>query len=89
MARRHHHGSAKALWRDTPAGQAAYVVKRAEAQALANQHGYDVGLQVNELFKYWSTHALPRRENRAGWELQCEVVSCENLDRCQPGHGPR
>jgi hypothetical protein len=31
---------------------------------------------------------LPQRKNRYGFELRCEVVECENLDRCQPGHGP-
>ena len=26
----------------------------------------------------WTLHALPRRENRYGWELQCEVVKASD-----------
>jgi hypothetical protein len=31
---------------------------------------------------------LPRKHNRFGHETLCEVVSCENLAKTQPGHGP-
>jgi hypothetical protein len=76
-------------WLSTAAGQAAYSKARAEAQARANETGYDIGLERNDLFKTFRTFMLPQRQNRSGHELQCEVVSCENLDRCKPGHGPR
>jgi hypothetical protein len=39
---------------------------------------------------------MARRAPKTAWtdtdfghELTCEVVSCESLDRCQPGHGPK
>jgi len=75
-------------WLETDEGQARYRAARAEAQKRANETGFDIGLERNDLFKTFSTFMLPRRENRTGHELRCEVVSCENLDRCQPGHGP-
>lgn len=64
-------------WRDTPAGHAAYLAARAEAQAKANETGYDYGLEANDLFKQWRVFMLPRKENRAGHELRCEVVLSE------------
>lgn len=76
-------------WLSTSAGQAAYTRARAEAQAKANETGYDYGLERNDLFKSFHTFMMPRRENRTGHELRAEVVSCEHLDRCKPGHGPR
>jgi hypothetical protein len=79
----------KSLWRDSPAGVAAYIASRATAQGIANRTGFDIGIECNELFRTWNTWTLPMRKNRCGHELTCEVVSCENLDRCQPGHGPR
>jgi len=85
MARR----SPKVPWSQTQEGVTAYEIARANAQRLANESGFDIGLEANDLFREWRTMALPRRENRRGFELQCEVVSCESLDRCQPGHGPR
>ena len=80
---------AKMPWSQTSAGVDAYIAKRAEAQAAANRDGFDCGLEANDLFKHWNVFMLPQRRNRTGHELRCEVVSCENLDRCQPGHGPR
>ncbi len=79
----------KVPWSATPAGIDAYVKARAHAQVAANGDGIDRGLEANDLFKQWHTFMLPQRKNRYGHELRCEVVSCENLDRCQPGHGPR
>ncbi len=76
-------------WLATSAGQAAYTQARSEAQRLANADGFDRGLERNDLFKSFHTFMLPQKQNRSGHELRCEVVSCENLDRCQPGHGPR
>lgn len=75
-------------WRDSPAGNASYEAARAEAQKKANRTGFDHGIEPNDLFKEWHTFMLPRRENRYGHEASCEVVMCENLDRCQAGHGP-
>lgn len=76
-------------WLSTDAGQAAYRRARASAQAKANETGYDHGLERNDLFKTFSVFMLPKRENRTGHELRAEVVSCEHLDHCKPGHGPR
>ena len=67
----------------------AYSVARAEAQAKANATGYDHGLEANDLFKTWRSWTLPQRVNRCGHEAQCEVVMCERIDDCKPGHGPR
>lgn len=78
----------KVAWSQTPAGIAAYVAARAKAQADANADGFDRGLEANDLFKVYRSFMLPQRQNRCGHELRCEVVSCEILDRCQPGHGP-
>lgn len=64
-------------WRDTPAGRAAYLATRAEAQARANETGHDYGLEANDLFRRWRVFMLPRKENRAGHELHCEVVLSE------------
>lgn len=65
-----------------------YVQARAAAQSAANADGYDRGLAYNKLFHEWSFKMLPQKRNRYGHELQCEVVSCEHLERCKPGHGP-
>jgi len=79
----------KIQWAGTPHALAVYTQRRAEAQARANKTGFDHGLEANELFKDYIVFVLPRRENRYGHELRCEVVSCENMTTCQPGHGPR
>lgn len=75
-------------WKQTEQGRAAYVAARAEAQAKANATGLDHGIEANDVFKTWRVFMLPRRENRYGHELRCEVVSCESLAKCQQGHGP-
>lgn len=77
-----------AHWSDSVEGRTAYIASRAVAQEIANRTGFDIGIECNELFKTWNTWTLPQRRNRNGHELRCEVVSCENLDHCQPGHGP-
>lgn len=79
----------KLAWSESPAGHAAYVAARAQAQAAANADGFDRGIEANDLFRSWHVFMLPQRKNRCGHEIRCEVVSCESLDRCQPGHGPR
>lgn len=76
-------------WSDTDDCTRKYREARQAAQAAANADGYDRGLERNDLFKSFSFHMLPRRENRYGHELRVEVVSCENIANCKPGHGPK
>ena len=64
----------------------AYETARERAQKRANATGMDIGLE-RSMFGF-TTFVLPRKENRYGHELQCEVVMCERLEKCQPGHGP-
>jgi hypothetical protein len=62
---------------------------RAEAQRLSNQDGYDRGLRFNPIFKTYYVFGLPQAQNRYGAsERDCEVVSCTDLAKCKPGHGP-
>lgn len=76
-------------WRSTPKGIADYQATRADAQARANAAGHDWGLEANDLYRNWTSFRLPCRQNRAGHELRCEVVSPENIATTQPGHGHR
>lgn len=75
-------------WRRGPDGLQAYRQARATAQAAANADGFDRGLEWNDCMKCVSSFMLPRKHNRYGHETTCEVVSCANLARTQPGHGP-
>ena len=75
-------------WVDSEDYHRTYLFAKAGAQAAANADGYDRGLECNPLMKEWMVYMLPRRENRYGHELRCEVVMCEDLSKCQPGHGP-
>jgi hypothetical protein len=63
-----------------------YQDVRQEAQKKANETGFDFGVEKNAFG--FSCFMLPRKENRCGHELRCEVVSCEVLSKCQKGHGP-
>jgi hypothetical protein len=74
-------------WRTTADGVAKYAAVKAEAQALADKHGRDVGIEANDLFKSWRHFSLPNRENRQGHELRCEVVSCTDRSKSPAGHG--
>jgi hypothetical protein len=75
-------------WRQTPEAQAKYREARAYAQSKANEMGMDMGLEGNDVFKHWNVFGpLPKRENRSGHELRCEVVSPENIGSTQRGHG--
>ena len=74
-------------WADTPEGSARYQEARERAQAAANSDGADRGLERNDVFKTFRVFMLPRRDHRNGHELRCEVVSCEDYEKCQPGHG--
>lgn len=76
-------------WRNTTSGGLAYSIARSEAQAKANATGFDHGIEANDLFKSWNVFMLPNRDNRRGHELMCEVVMCEDMSKCQMGHGPR
>ncbi len=62
-----------------------YQTVRNSAQALANELGFDYGIEL-DAFGY-RHFMLPRRENRYGHETRCEVVSPERIERSQPGHG--
>lgn len=63
-----------------------YNEAKAEAQAKANEMGYDYG--VEKLGASYRAFMLPQKKNRFGHELRCEVVSCTILANCKPGHGP-
>lgn len=76
-----------AAWRDTLDGRAKYEVARRAAQAKADAIGFDYGIQPNDASQEWWTFLLPRRENRFGFELRCEVVSPSGLANTWPGHG--
>ena len=76
-------------WRETPQGIALYRTRRAEAQARANATGFDHLLTKNDLFRDYMICMVPERKNRFGRDLDGEIVSCENLERCQLGHGPK
>ena len=75
-------------WRNTLEGVASYRAAREGAQRLANEDGFDRGLEANDLCHSWHTFMLPAKQYRNGHELRCEVVSCETLAKCQKGHGP-
>lgn len=65
-----------------------YNVVRAWAQLQANTTGYDYGVSYNKLSHTWNAFMLPRKQNRYGAELRCEVVMCEDLRKAAVGHGP-
>ncbi len=75
-------------WTATPEGAAKYTTARATAQAAANADGFDRGLERNDLFKSFHVFMLPQKQNRYGHETRCEVVMCEDISKCQKGHGP-
>ncbi len=88
MARRKAHTVHGTAWRNTAEGHEKYRAARAAAQTRANELGFDHGLRANDLFREWSSFMLPQKQNRYGHETTCEVVMCENLAVCKPGHGP-
>ena len=65
----------------------SYEKVRAAAQVAANTYGFDYGVETLDDGKTYRHFMLPGRAHRRGHELRCEVVSCENLAKCQPGHG--
>lgn len=67
---------------------AQYLAARKEAQEKANKTGFDYGLEWNYLIGEFHSFILSHKKHRCGRELRCEVVMCENLKKCQPGHGP-
>jgi hypothetical protein len=75
-------------WMHTEQGASRYKAARAEAQKKANELGFDFGLAGNDLFREFMIFMLPAKLNRCGHELRCEVVMCEDMTKCQPGHGP-
>jgi hypothetical protein len=64
-----------------------YESVRKDAQARCNADGFDRGIERDH-FGAYHHFMLPQRKNRYGHELRCEVVMCEKLDHCRPGHGP-
>ena len=76
-------------WSQTPAGLDAYRTARSSAQEKCNADGCDRGIEANDIFRQWHVFMLPQRNHRSGHELRCEVVSCERINHCQTGHGPR
>jgi hypothetical protein len=81
-------GLVKKNWWETEDGRAQYLAAREIAQRDANEDGFDRGIERNDAFKYFRVFMLPQKKNRYGHELRCEVVMCEKLEKCQPGHGP-
>lgn len=67
-----------------------YAEARARAGELADATGFDHGIERVALASDtgFRVFTLPRRENRRGFELRCEVVHPSTLEKCQPGHGP-
>ena len=76
-------------WATTVEGSAKYRAAREQAQAEANADGMDRGIERNDLFREFRVFMLPRRENRCGHEMRCEVVSAERMSAQQVGHGGR
>ncbi len=70
-----------------PLDRKNYIAMRAEAQKLANETGFDYGMS-KDYFGEWNYRMLPQMRNRYGIEHMCEVVMCEILAHCRPGHGP-
>jgi hypothetical protein len=68
--------------------RASYPAARAQAQASADLHGLDMGIEwLGEgNMGHWHVFMLPRPENRFGHELRCEVVvSCRSKEpKCEP-----
>ena len=76
-------------WQETEPGRLRYAAAKLRAQRHANETGFDFGVEANDFERDYRVFMLPRRENRYGFELRCEVVSCSDLSKCQEGHGPR
>lgn len=64
-----------------------YFEIRKQAQAKANETGRDQGIELNKLFKEYRTFPLPAAQHRQGFELRCEVVHPERIEKTAPGHG--
>lgn len=69
-------------------GTGTYEAKRAEAQAAANADGHDRGVEPAPGAGAWRCFLLSQRQFRAPHERACEVVHCQDHERCPPGHGP-
>lgn len=61
-----------------------YEEARERAQQIADQTGRDMAVRRDHEGG-WEARHLPRREDRSGWEIRCEVVSPM---RPREGHGP-
>lgn len=76
-----------AEWSESEGARKQYLYVRARAQEEANADGFDRGIERNDMFRSFTYRMLPRKENRYGHETRCEVVSCEDVSKTQPGHG--
>lgn len=65
-----------------------YLEAVSKARAMANADGFDRGLEWNAILGEFTIRMLPGKPFRFGHERSCEVVSCDLLEKCQPGHGP-
>jgi hypothetical protein len=68
--------------------ETTYTEAAEYARGLANLSGFDHGIEADRLNGGFRVFILPRAQSRCGHELRCEVVSADNLAKCQPGHGP-
>ena len=57
-----------------------------QAQQRADASGRDYGVAHNALLHGYYVVPLPRRENRYGAEVRCEIVCPSTW--AEPGHGP-
>lgn len=66
-----------------------YARGKVWAQVMANNSGFDYGIEKNPIFGTYSAFMLPRKINRSGHELRCEIVTCSDINRMQTGHGSK
>lgn len=55
-----------------------YLAAKHDAQIMADEYGYDYGLEYNKIYRQWFFYMLPMKKNRYGHELTCEVVYSNN-----------
>ena len=67
----------------SPALAKEYRLAKIIAQQESNRDGFDRGIEINGPWVH--VFMLPRKKNRTGHELRCEVVSSEGVP--QKGHG--
>lgn len=65
-----------------------YPAAKAAAQARADATGMDVGLEWLGTYSGWVARGLPCKGSRFGSDRLVECVSCSDITKCFPGHGP-